>query len=80
MTIIQYKLIIYTSKNKQIINCKSLEEAKKRMRTKLVFLKKFTTKKIWAAIEKTTIKKEFILDSDYKKLRLKVKKGVLLES
>ena len=77
---IEYKLIIYTTKNNQIINCKSLEEAKRKMKTKLDFLKRFTTKKIWATIEKTTIKKEFILDSDYKKLRLKVEKGVLLES
>ncbi len=44
------------------------------------FLKKFSNKKVWGTVEKMTIEKEFVLDSDYKKLRVKTKKGILLEN
>lgn len=44
------------------------------------FLKKFSNKKVWGKVEKMTIEKEFVLDSDYKKLRVKTKKGILLEN
>ena len=78
--IIQYRVIVQTKEKQIYLDCKTFEEAKKTLLRSVNFLKKFSNKKVWGTVEKMTIEKEFVLDSDYKKLRVKTKKGILLEN
>ena len=78
--IIQYRVIIQTKEKQIYLDSKTFEKAKKTLLRNVNFLKKFSNKKVWGTVEKMTIEKEFVLDSDYKKLRVKTKKGILLES
>ena len=78
--IIQYRVIIQTKEKQIYLDCMTFEEANKTLLRNVNFLKKFSNKKVWGTVEKMTIEKEFVLDSDYKKLRVKTKKGILLEN
>ena len=78
--IIQYRVIVQTKEKQIYLDCKTFEEVKKTLLRNVNFLKKFSNKKVWGTVEKMTIEKEFVLDSDYKKLRVKTKKGILLEN
>lgn len=76
-----YLVKIHSSKKIiEIGSYNTLEKAKQKMIRTTKILNKMNKNKIWGTVTLVETKKTCILDSDFSRLRLKTKKGKLLES